>query len=90
MGALVLTRKKNESIVVSLPTGESMVITVFETRGHEVRIGIEGDQRTFKVLRAELYGEKQSGATERDPREDRQGHGEDAASPEELLSDPEP
>lgn len=68
MGALILTRKKNESIVVSLPTGESLVITVFETRGHEVRVGIVGDKRTFKVLRDELYGEKQSGTTERSRR----------------------
>jgi carbon storage regulator len=41
MGAmLVLSRKKNEQIIV----GDSIVITVVEVRGDRVRLGIEAPQ----------------------------------------------
>jgi carbon storage regulator len=46
---LVLTRKKGERILI----GEDIVITVIETRGDEVRIGIEAPAR-IKVHRDEV------------------------------------
>jgi len=50
---LVLTRKKNESIV--LGDGENMVIiTLVEIRGDKVRLGIEAPRDIF-VYRKEVY-----------------------------------
>jgi carbon storage regulator len=47
---LVLSRKKNESIVVD----ESIVITVVEIRGDKVRLGIEAP-REVPIHRSEVY-----------------------------------
>ena len=46
---LVLSRKKNESIVVN----DNIVITVVEIRGDKVRLGIEAP-REIGVFRGEL------------------------------------
>ena len=46
---LVLTRKKEESLLV----GEGVRITILKVRGNQVRIGIEAP-RDVRVLRAEL------------------------------------
>ncbi len=47
---LVLSRKKNESIVVD----ESIVITVLEIRGDKVRLGIEAP-KSVPIHRSEVY-----------------------------------
>ncbi|MBM4074645.1 MAG: carbon storage regulator CsrA [Planctomycetes bacterium] len=46
---LVLSRKKNESIVI----GETIVVTVVEIRGDKVRLGIEAP-RDVSVHRKEI------------------------------------
>lgn len=47
---LVLSRKKNESIVVD----ENIVITVVEIRGDKVRLGIQAP-REVPIHRSEVY-----------------------------------
>ena len=47
---LVLSRKKNESIVID----ENIVITVVEIRGDKVRLGIEAPKE-IPVHRSEVY-----------------------------------
>ena len=47
---LVLSRKKNESIVIN----DNIVITVVEVRGDKVRLGIEAP-REIPVHRSEVY-----------------------------------
>jgi carbon storage regulator len=47
---LVLSRKKNESIVVD----EAIVITVLEIRGDKVRLGIEAP-KSVPIHRSEVY-----------------------------------
>jgi len=46
---LVLSRKKNESILIA----DSIVVTVVEVRGDKVRIGIEAD-RGIPIHRSEV------------------------------------
>lgn len=52
---LVLSRKKNESIVVD----DAIVITVIEIRGDKVRLGIEAP-REVAIHRSEVYAAIQS------------------------------
>jgi carbon storage regulator len=47
---LVLSRKKNESIIID----ENIVITVVEVRGDKVRLGIQAP-REVPVHRSEVY-----------------------------------
>lgn len=47
---LVLSRKKNESIVID----ERIVITVVEVRGDKVRLGIQAP-REVPIHRSEIY-----------------------------------
>jgi carbon storage regulator len=47
---LVLSRKKNESIVID----DNIVITIIEIRGNKVRLGIEAP-REMSVHREEVY-----------------------------------
>ena len=47
---LVLSRKKNESIVVD----ETIVITILEIRGDKVRLGIEAP-KSVPIHRSEVY-----------------------------------
>lgn len=47
---LVLSRKKNESIVID----EHIVITVLEIRGDKVRLGIEAP-KSVPIHRSEVY-----------------------------------
>jgi carbon storage regulator len=63
---LVLTRKRNESIVI----GDNIVITVVEIRGDKVRLGFEAPKEVA-VHRREVYDKiKQSGELEVAPRQD--------------------
>lgn len=51
---LVLSRKTNESIVVTLPDGRDVVLTVVEIRGDKVRLGITA-ARDIAVHREEIW-----------------------------------
>jgi carbon storage regulator CsrA len=49
---LVLTRRKNQSIVI----GDDIVVTVLEVKGDQIRLGITAP-RDVQVYREELLGE---------------------------------
>lgn len=51
---LVLTRKRDESIII----GDNIKITVVDVRGDQVKIGIEAP-RSISVHREEIYNEIQ-------------------------------
>lgn len=55
---LVLTRSVNESLIVEVPGGEKLEITLLETRGQQARIGLSGPKEVFSVLRSELQTRK--------------------------------
>jgi carbon storage regulator len=63
---LVLSRKKNESIIID----DNIVITVVEIRGDKVRLGIQAP-REVPIHRSEIYdaikAEKETSATEDEP-----------------------
>jgi carbon storage regulator len=64
---LVLSRKKNESIVID----EKIVITVVEIRGDKVRLGIEAPKEV-PVHREEVYRaihQQEVGAANQPPRD---------------------
>lgn len=69
---LVLSRKKNESIVVD----DAIVITVVEIRGDKVRLGIEAP-REVPIHRSEVHAAIQAGEAEaRLPASDSPNHEE--------------
>lgn len=57
---LVLSRKKNESIIIN----DNIVVTVVEVRGDKVRLGIEAP-REVTVHRREVYDAIHDPANER-------------------------
>ena len=63
---LVLSRKKNESIVI----GDNIVVTVVEIQGDKVRLGFQAPKEVA-IHRREVYDKiKQSGELEDAPRQD--------------------
>lgn len=50
---LVLTRKPNEKIVISIGSQEQIVITITRIQGGKVSLGIEADKK-WEILRQEL------------------------------------
>jgi len=63
---LVLTRKKNEELVI----GENIVVIVVDVRGGTVRLGINAP-KSVSIHRQEVYEKiKQSRQDEDAPRED--------------------
>lgn len=50
---LVLSRKTNEKLRITLEDGRQIVVVVVEVRGDKVRIGVEAD-RTIRVDREEI------------------------------------
>jgi carbon storage regulator len=71
---LVLSRKKNESIIIN----DDITITVVEIRGDKVRLGIEAP-KTVTVHRQEVYDAIQN-------QEKRSGTNAPASVPESGLS----
>ncbi len=55
---LVVSRKKNESVIVVLPDGRTVAITVCRIKRESVRIGIEAPI-DVTVVRSELAGGEQ-------------------------------
>lgn len=63
---LVLSRKKNESIIITTPDGEEITIVVVELRGDKVRLGIEAAdniavhrREVHEAIQRQRYGEKE-------------------------------
>lgn len=54
---LVLTRRKRESLIVTLPSGEIMTLTICDLRSDKVKLGVEAPDEV-KVQREELYDAK--------------------------------
>jgi len=54
---LVLTRKPEEKIVISIGTEEEIVITILRIQGGKVSLGIEADKK-WEILRQELIEPK--------------------------------
>lgn len=63
---LVLSRKKNESIVMGHPDGSLAEITVIEIRGDKVRLGIQAP-REWNVHRREICDAIQKEQEEKKP-----------------------
>ncbi len=59
---LVLSRKKNESIVID----DTIIITVVEIRGDKVRLGIEAPKE-IPVHRSEVYAAIQNEQLQKEP-----------------------
>jgi carbon storage regulator len=62
---LVLSRKKNESIVID----DRIIITIIEIRGDKVRLGIQAP-RDVPVHRQEVYDALRKDAAKRNEEED--------------------
>ena len=67
---LVLSRKKNESVIIN----DNITVTVIEIRGDKVRLGIEAP-KDITVHRREVYDAIQRQASAREP-------GQTAVAPE--------
>ena len=50
---LVLTRRVGESILIELPSGEQVSVTMLGIKGNQVRIGTDAPD-DIKILREEL------------------------------------
>lgn len=67
---LNLTRRPGETIVMTLPSGETIRITVLNIKGNQVRIGTDAPNH-IAVDRQEIYERKRQGPPA--PREVRRG-----------------
>ena len=56
VGRLVLSRNKNESVVIRFG-GQSVVITIVDLKPDRVRIGFQAD-RSVHIDRGEIYASK--------------------------------
>ena len=54
---LVLTRKPEEKIVISIGQQEQIVVTILKIQGGKVSLGIEADKK-WEILRQELIEPK--------------------------------
>ena len=50
---LVLSRKKNESVVITMPDGQQVMVVTVEIRGDKVRLGFDADP-SIKIHRFEV------------------------------------
>ena len=55
---LVLSRKRDEEILITTPAGDRITIKVIEIRADQVRIGFEAAD-TITIMRQELLAEKE-------------------------------
>lgn len=53
MGLLVLSRKRDESLIVTMPDGRTIEVLVVRIDGRQVKIGIRADQ-DVRIVRKEL------------------------------------
>ena len=51
---LVLTRRLGETLILELPTGEPIRVTVLGVKGNQVRLGTEAPP-AIDIVREELY-----------------------------------
>jgi len=56
---LVLTRREGESILIDLPSGERIEVTVLGVKGNQVRIGTEAPDE-ISIVREELLVKNQA------------------------------
>ena len=50
---LILTRRPGESLILELPTGERIKVTVLEVKGNQIRIGTDAPD-DIAIVREEL------------------------------------
>ena len=50
---LILSRRPSETLIIELPTGERIEVTVLEVKGNQVRIGTDAPDE-ISILREEL------------------------------------
>ncbi len=53
---LILSRRTDESIIITTPEGQEIEVYVLGVKGNQVRIGIEADE-SIQILRSELTQE---------------------------------
>jgi carbon storage regulator len=58
---LILTRRPGESIIIELPTGEQITVTVLSVKGNQVKIGTAAPD-DIPIVREELLEGLQSQA----------------------------
>ena len=51
---LVLTRRPGETLIIELPTGEQVEVTVLNVNRNQVRIGLDAPEQV-QILREELH-----------------------------------
>jgi len=51
---LVISRYRNEQVILTMPDGQQIVIMVVDVRGDRIRLGIQAPQNV-SVLRKEIY-----------------------------------
>jgi carbon storage regulator len=77
MGMLVLSRQKDEVVVIILPDGRVIEITVVDIRGDKVRLGTNAP-KDIAVHRKEVYEriqcEKREAAKAEEDRKNREAH----------------
>ncbi len=56
---LILTRRPGETLIIALPNGEHIEVTVLGTKGNQVRIGTEAPE-DISIVRQELLEGLQS------------------------------
>jgi carbon storage regulator len=57
---LILTRRVGETIIIELPTGEQIDVTVLGVKGNQVRIGTQAPDN-IPIMREELLASTERG-----------------------------
>jgi len=57
---LILTRRVGETIIIELPTGELIDVTVLGVKGNQVRIGTQAPDN-IPIMREELLASTERG-----------------------------
>ena len=50
---LILTRRPGETLIIKLPTGEQITVTVLQVKGNQVRVGTDAPA-DISIVREEL------------------------------------